>query len=92
MSGLKRLREKYAKKSAALETKLRNAEAAIEREKAQSQQQNLTTAINLGATLLGAFLGRKTFSSMTVNKAGSTLKSAGKILKRNRMFKGQLKI
>ena len=78
---VEKLREKYAKKSAALESKLRNAESAIEREKAQSQQQNLTTAINLGATLLGAFLGRKTFSTTTVNKAGTTLKSAGKILK-----------
>lgn len=78
---IEKLREKYAKKSAAIESKIRTAEVAVEREKAQSSQQNLTAAINLGATLLGAFLGRKTFSSTTVSKAGTTLKSAGKILK-----------
>ena len=77
----RKIRAKYAQKSAAIETKIRNAEAAIEREKSQSQQQNLTAAINFGATLLGAFLGRKTFSSSTVSKAGTTLKSAGKIFK-----------
>ena len=78
---VEKLRDKYAQKAASLETKIRNAQAAIEREKAQAQQQNLTTVINIGATLLGAFLGRKAMSSTTVNKAGTSLKSAGKIFK-----------
>jgi hypothetical protein len=63
------LRKKYAPKMAALEERLRRA------------RQGLQTAISLGATLLGAFLGRKAVSATTLGRATTAAKSAGRVLK-----------
>ncbi len=76
-----KLREKYARKTASIESKIRTAEDRIAREEAQSKQQKLQTAINIGATLLGAFLGRKAVSSSTVSKTGTSIRSASKAMK-----------
>ena len=54
-----KLRQKYAPKIAALEERKRRAEQAVARENEQAKQQGLQTAISVGATILGAFLGRK---------------------------------
>ena len=64
---IERLRRKYAPKIATLEERIRRAEQAVEREAEQAKQQKMQTAISFGATLLSAFLGRKTMSrsSMT---------------------------
>jgi hypothetical protein len=57
------LRQKYATKIAALEEKVRKAQQAEEREAAQANQAKMQTAVSVGATLLGAFLGRKVSGS-----------------------------
>jgi hypothetical protein len=75
------LRKKYAPKMAALEERLRRARQAEAREKQQVTQQGLQTAISLGATLLGAFLGRKAVSATTLGRATTAAKSAGRVLK-----------
>ncbi len=76
-----KLREKYAKKMASVEEKMRKAQQKIEREKEQSQQQKYQTAISIGATLIGAFLGRKAVSRTTVSKAGTAIRSASRSFK-----------
>ncbi len=73
-----RLRESYAPKLAALEERLRRAEAAREREASQASRAQLDTLVSLGSTLLGAFLGRKALTSTTVGRAASTVRSAGR--------------
>jgi hypothetical protein len=74
-----KLRAKYAPKLQTLEDRLRRAQERVEREKAQYGQQKMQTAISVGATLLGAFLGRKAVSAGTVGRAATAMKSAGRV-------------
>jgi len=73
------VRKKYAAKIASLEDKIHRAEDRVDRESAQSKQQKLTTAVSIGATLLGAFLGRKKVSATTISRAGTAVRSAGRM-------------
>jgi len=57
---LERLRQKYAVRIAALEKQLLVARQRLEREQEQYKEQMTHTAISMGATILGAILGRKT--------------------------------
>jgi hypothetical protein len=70
------LKAKYATRIAALESKIRAADEKVAREKAQANQQKFNTAISIGTTLLGAFLGRKAISSSTISRAGTAVRSA----------------
>lgn len=76
-----KLRKKYARNTASLEEKIRRAQERIVREKEQAKQQKLQTAISIGATILGAFLGRKAVSKTSVSKAGTAMRSAGRTMK-----------
>lgn len=76
-----KLRDKYAAKISALERRIRTAEDKLYREQHQAKQQKLQTAVNVGATLLGAFMGRKAVSHATMGRAGSAMRSAGRIQK-----------
>jgi hypothetical protein len=58
-AGVEELRDRYAAKTATLQERLRRAQAATEREAEQAKQAKLQTAISIGGTVLGAFLGRK---------------------------------
>jgi len=78
---VERLRQKYAPKIATLTDRIRRAEQAVEREKAQATQQKLSTAISFGATLLGALTGRKTITQSTLGRAATTARGAGRTLK-----------
>ncbi len=71
-----KLRRKYAPKITVLNERLRRTQAAGERESAQAKRAKLDTVISLGSTLLGAFLGRKTFSAGTIGKAATTMRGA----------------
>jgi hypothetical protein len=76
-----RLRRKYAARIAGLEDRIRRAESAVARESEQARQQKLGAAISLGATLLGALVGRKAASVGTVGRASTTMSRAGRVLK-----------
>jgi hypothetical protein len=76
-----KLRRKYAPKLAAVEERIRRAEQAVERESSQVSQRGLQTAISLGATVLGALLGRKTVSAASVGRATTTARDMGRVLK-----------
>ena len=52
-----KLRQKYDAKLSTLRNQLFKAEQSVEREQEQVKQQKTQTAISLGATVLGAFLG-----------------------------------
>ncbi len=69
---VEKLRKKNLVRFRALEEKIRRAELAIGREKQQADQENVQTAISLGATVLSAFLGRKSFGRSTLGRATTT--------------------
>jgi hypothetical protein len=75
------LRKKYAARIASLEERIRRAQLSVERETQQATQQKLQTAISVGTTLLGAFLGRKSVSSSTLGRATTAVRGAGRTLK-----------
>ncbi len=75
------LGQKYAPRIAALQEKIRRALQAKEREEEQVTQQKLQTAISVGTTLLGAFLGRKAVGIGTLGKATTAARGIGRTMK-----------
>jgi hypothetical protein len=75
------LRKKYAPKIATLEDRLRRAQQTATREKEQVLHQGLQTAVSVGATLLGAFLGRKGVGVTTIGRATTAARGVGRVLK-----------
>ncbi len=78
---LEKLRQKYAPKMTTLSEQIRKAEARVAKEKSQSTQQMLGTALSFGSTVLGALMGRRLTSVTNVTRATSTMKSAGRIFR-----------
>jgi hypothetical protein len=76
-----KLRAKYAPKIASLQERIRVAQQAVEREKEQAKQQKMQTAISFGATLLGAFVGRKAVSASSVGRATTAVRGASRAAK-----------
>jgi hypothetical protein len=79
-----KLRQKYAPKFANLQEQIRRAQATVEREKDQSRQQQMQTALSFGTTLLGGFLGRKVVSTGSMSRARSTMSGVGRSMKESR--------
>ena len=75
------LRKKYAPRQAALAERLRKAQAAASRETEQSSQQKLQAALSIGATLVGALLGRKALSASTLGRATTAARGVGRTMK-----------
>jgi hypothetical protein len=75
------LRAKYAPRVAALEERLRRARQAVAREQEQVTQSGIQTAISVGASLLGAFLGRKVASAGNIGRATTAARGMGRVLK-----------
>jgi hypothetical protein len=78
---VKALREKYATRLARLQDQLARAQAAREREASQATAQKLQTAISFGATLLGAFMGRKAVNVGTIGRATTAARGVGRSMK-----------
>lgn len=78
---ISKLKEKYSLKFYTLEEKLRRKEQQLQTQAEQAKQEKLQTAISLGSTILGAILGRKTISTTTIGRAGTTLRRGSRILK-----------
>ena len=75
------VRRKYAEKRARAEEKVRRAEQSVAREQEQASQQKLQTAVSFGATVLGAFLGRKAVSASTLGRATTAARGLGRSAK-----------
>ena len=80
-SAVDAIRQKYAARQAALAERLRKAEASMERESEQSSQQKLQAAVSIGATLVGAIFGRKTFSAGTIGRATTAARGVSRTMK-----------
>ncbi len=75
------LRQKYAPKIASLQDRIRRAGQMVERQQTESRSSQLQAAISVGATILGAFLGRKTISTTNIGKATTAIRGAGRAIK-----------
>ena len=75
------IRQKFAARQATLAEKLRRAEAAKARESEQSTQQKLQAAVSIGATLVGALLGRKTITTGTIGRATTAARGMSRTMK-----------
>jgi len=68
------LRARYATRLETLENQIQRAEQKVAREKDQVSSQRVQAAVSVGATILGAFLGRKAFSQSTVGRATTAMR------------------
>jgi DNA helicase HerA-like ATPase len=76
---VEKLRMKYAPKLRAIEKRLQTAEQRLGREQSQYVQQRMQTAISLGATVLGAVLGRKMTGVRSVGRATAAARGASRV-------------
>jgi hypothetical protein len=74
-----KLRQKFAPRLAGLQAQRQRALQRVDREKGQATQQKLQAAISIGATLLGAFLGRKAVSSRNIGRATTAVRNTARI-------------
>ena len=79
--GAETLRQKYASKIATLQERIRRAELAREKQQAESRSSQVQAAISVGASILGAFLGRKAISASNIGRATTAIRSAGRVMK-----------
>ncbi|MGB4703669.1 MAG: ATP-binding protein [Candidatus Saccharicenans sp.] len=70
-----RLRQKYAAKIAALERQYLIAQQRLQKEEAQYKEKVAQSAISMGATILGAILGRRSYQ---VGRATTTARTASR--------------
>mgnify|MGYP000947096193 FL=1 len=75
------LRKKYAPKITALRDRVRRAEQAREKQQNESRSSQVQAVISVGASILGAFLGRKTLSATNIGRATTAIRSAGRVMK-----------
>ncbi len=75
------LRQKNGSKIAALQERVRRAELAREKQQTESRSSQMQAAISVGASILGAFLGRKTISASNIGRATTAIRSAGRVMK-----------
>jgi hypothetical protein len=78
------LRQKYAPKIAALQARIRRAGQMVERQQAESRSSQMQAAISVGASILGAFLGRKTISATNIGRATTAIRGAGRAIKESK--------
>src|SRR5690606_16279464 len=74
-----KLRQNYEPRFATLRDQQQRAAQRVEREREQASQQKVSTAISVGATLLGALFGRKAVSSTSVGRATTAARNASRI-------------
>jgi hypothetical protein len=80
-ASIEKLRARYAPKVERLSAKVRSAEEALGREEQQAQQQTLQSAVSIGATMLGALMGRKTVSISNLGRATTAARGVGRSVK-----------
>jgi hypothetical protein len=78
---VEKLRRRYAQQFAVLNDRLMRAEQTVAQETDQVKSQKVQTAISFGATILGAFLGRKAVSATSARGVGAGMRSASRISK-----------
>ncbi len=78
------LRQKYAPKIAVLQDRIRRAGQMVKRQQTESRSSQMQAAISVGASILGAFLGRKTISAANIGRATTAIRGAGRAIKESK--------
>jgi hypothetical protein len=73
------LRAKYQPKLATINEQLRKAEQRVEKEKSQASSSMMQAAIQFGASVFGALMGRKFKSAANVQRAATSARAAGRV-------------
>jgi hypothetical protein len=76
-----KLRDKYYARINSLQDRIRLAEQKVQVEQAEARQHELNSAISIGATVLGAFMGRKAVSSSAIGRATTAARGISKVAK-----------
>jgi len=76
-----KLRNKYNSRIATLEEKVRRSEQTVRSREDQAKQHKMQTAISVGTTLLGSFLGKSPVSASTLGRATTAARGAGRVMK-----------
>ena len=76
---VERLRKEFAPRLVTLQSQLERAQQKVAKEQSQLSQQKIQTALSVGASILGAFLGRKALSSTNISRVATAARSAGRI-------------
>ncbi len=77
---VEKIRDQYAAKLQRLDDQIRRAQQKVEKEKSQANQQTMQAAMSFGSSILGALFGRKLKSVTNVNRAGSSVRAAGRAM------------
>lgn len=78
---VERVRQKFGPRIAAQTERIRRSEQAYAREAEQASEQKVQTAVSMGATILGAILGRKAVTQSTLGRATTTARGVGRAMK-----------
>lgn len=73
-----KVREKYARKVATLDNRIRRAEQMTERQAQQATDSKLQVGVSMAATVFGAILGRKAVSLSTLGRATTAARGVGR--------------
>jgi hypothetical protein len=76
-----RLQQRYAPRVAALQESLRRAQSTVNKEEEQASEQKMQSMFTMGASVLGALLGRKVISASTVGRAATAARGVGRARK-----------
>lgn len=80
-AAVEKLREKYSARLQRVTDRLSKAQVAAQKERQQVSQQHVQTAVSVGATVLGALLGRKAFSASTLGRATTAARGVSRSAK-----------
>ncbi len=76
-----KLRSKYAPRMAVLDERLRRAQQALAKEQQEASESKVSSFLSIGASLLGAFTGRKALSSTNVSRMATGARAVGRSMK-----------
>lgn len=79
---VRKLTDKYAPKLVALKERIRLAQQDAERETEKAKENDIESAISLGATVFDAFMGRRRINSSTLSRATSAARGINKASKK----------
>ncbi len=73
-----KIKEKYQAKMQMLQDRMKKADEKVQKQEAQVGRQKFDTYLSVGATILGALLGKRA-TTTTINQAGTSMRRAGRI-------------
>lgn len=78
---VRKLREKYSAKTRAASQKVTRAREVVAQQQAQARSAQMQTAISVGTSILGAFLGKRSSGLGHMSRAGTAARGATRAMK-----------